>query len=312
MNVACIGAGLVGSSWASVFARAGHIVSVFDIASSEATDRALTTIRATLVLLEDNGFLTEDIPQIMARIKVAETLEQVVGDADYVQESVREDLLVKQNLYAQLEPLITPTCVLGSSTSALKGSEFFNALKSPNRALVVHPVNPPALIPLVELCPTEWTDPDVLQQVESLMLELAMKPIIVRKEIDGFILNRLQYTLVAEAMHLIGEGYCTADDIDRVMTDGLALRWASIGPFQVAHLNAAGGFKGFVDQLGPMMKSMGALARTDYDWDSKLADQVHEQMSAHVPIEAIPARQAWRDAQILKTRQQQKAAKKPN
>lgn len=307
MKIACIGAGVVGSSWAVVFARAGHSVALFDVASNETIDRALASIRSTLTLLIDNNFVTESLDIVMARIEVADTLADAVREADYVQESVREDLDVKRDLYKQIEPLISAGCIFGSSTSALKGSEFFNALESRSRALVVHPVNPPALIPLVELCPTQWTDPDVLVKVESLMCSLAMKPIVVRKEIDGFILNRLQYTLVAEAMHLVGEGYCTAEEIDRAMTDGLALRWASIGPFQVAHLNAAGGFKGFVEQLGPMMKSMGALAQTDYPWDATLADKIHDQIASSVPVDTIPERQAWRNGQILKTRQLQKA-----
>ena len=132
-----------------------------------------------------------------------------------------------------------------------------------------------------------------------------MKPITVRQEIDGFILNRLQYTLVAEAMHLVGEGYCGVEDIDRVLVDGLALRWASIGPFETAHLNSSEGFAGFVAQLGPMMKRMGKEARTDYDWNQSLVDDIHSALTSRTPVSDIPNRQTWRDRKILATRQLQ-------
>lgn len=306
MKIACIGAGLVGSSWASVFARAGHSVVLFDSGPAEIVARAKANIDSTLALLAKNDFLRDDIDTIKARIGFADSLAQSLADVDYIQESVREDIDIKRALYSELETLMRPNCILASSTSALKGSDIFSAFARRDHALVVHPVNPPALIPLVELCASPWTKPDLVAEVEALMTSLDMKPIVLNKEIDGFILNRLQYTLVAEAMHLVGEGYCSAEDIDRAMTDGLALRWASVGPFQVAHLNSTGGFKGFVEQLGPMMKTMGAEARTNYDWDQTLADSIHAEMAKTVPVSDIPSRQTWRDQQILTTRLQQK------
>lgn len=127
----------------------------------------------------------------------------------------------------------------------------------------------------------------------------------LNKEIDGFLLNRLQYTLVAEALHLVGEGYCSAEDIDRVMTDGLALRWLTIGPFATAHLNATAGFEGFVAQLGPMMRRMGEDARTDYDWSDELISRIHAEIAARFPVPDIPDWQAWRDARILAARKTQ-------
>lgn len=137
------------------------------------------------------------------------------------------------------------------------------------------------------------------------MTALGMKPITIHREIDGFVLNRLQYSLVAEAMHLVGDGYCSAEDIDAVLVHGLALRWASIGPFEVAHLNSMQGFLGFVDQLGPMMKTMGRTARTDYDWDRALAERIHDELARKTPVESIAERQAWRNARILATRRMQ-------
>lgn len=102
-----------------------------------------------------------------------------------------------------------PEAILASSTSAIPGSEFLGGFPNPERALVVHSVNPPSLIPLVELCGTGWTSPKTIAAARQMMADAGMRPIVLRKEIDGFILNRLQFTLVAEALHLVGEGYCT-------------------------------------------------------------------------------------------------------
>ena len=305
-KVACIGAGVVGRAWAVVFARAGHQVTLYDVASGVVEQTALPAIATTLDQLRAADQLTEKTADVLDRVTPAHSLDEAVDGVGYVQESVREDLDTKQKLFADLSEVATPDCVFASSTSALPGSQFFSHISHPDRALVAHPVNPPSLIPLVELCPTPDTSPDVLEQTRALMEAVGMAPITVNKEIDGFILNRLQYTLVAEALHLVGEGYCSAADIDRVITQGLALRWANIGPFEVAHLNATGGFEDFVAKLGGMMRSVGEGARPDYAWGQDLVDRINAEMTAKVPVDDIPGRQEWRDQTILATRTLQK------
>lgn len=304
-RVACIGAGNVGSAWAVVFARAGHHVTIFDADPSAVPSVALPRIDRALETLEAAMPTGEDIAVVRKRIDVTSDLCEAVSGADYVQESVREDVAIKRDVFAQIAASAPPTALLASSTSALPGSTFLMDIEGPERALVAHPVNPPSHIPLVELCPTPATSQQTLERAKDLLVQARMKPIVLSKEVDGFILNRLQYTLVAEAMHLIGEGYCTAQDIDTVMTDGLALRWASIGPFMTAHLNATGGFAGFVEQLGPMMKRMGQDAKTDYDWTQEQVDAIHAWLCSAQPVEGIPEAQGWRDARILATRKLQ-------
>ena len=305
--MACIGAGNVGAAWAVVFARAGYRVKLYDIDSESIHTRALPNIRRTLGLLGRHEALSSSVAQIMDRIEITASVKETVQDAIYVQESVREDVSIKRVTFAEIAAHASEDCILASSTSAIKGSAFMSGIPGPERALVAHPVNPPALIPLVELCPTPKTAKETVERAKALLSGAGMRPVTVNKEIDGFLLNRLQYTLVAEALHLVGEGYCSVEDIDRVMTDGLALRWASIGPFETAHLNASAGFQGFVDQLGPMMKKMGQDARTDYDWDMDLAAAIHAQLIKKTPVADLPGRQAWRDEQILKTRAMQKS-----
>lgn len=306
-RIACIGAGTVGRAWAVVFARAGHEVTLHD-ADPAQVDRALPLIRQTLEQLDE-----DDPEAAMARIHPAANIMEAVRGAVFVQESVREDLAIKRAVVAEIASHAGTDAIIASSTSALPGSSFLGDLPRPERVLVAHSVNPPSLIPLVELCATPLTAPDVVEQTRSIMAGLGMRPVVLKKEIDGFLLNRLQFTLMAEALHLVGEGYCEPEDIDTVMTQGLALRWLTLGPFATVHLNASGGFAGFVEQLGPMMRRMGADARTDYDWDPALAERIHTQMEKAMPVEDLARWQAWRDSRIHANRDSQSAgeAEKP-
>lgn len=304
-RIACIGAGTVGSAWAVVFARAGHDVVLHDANAETLTGFALPRIRETLRQLETAMPTGEAVERVEARIALCDTLSEAVAAADVVQESIREDLDAKRAVFEAIGRHAPADSLLMSSTSALPGSLFLADLPHPERALVAHPVNPPSHIPLVELCGTGKTDAAHVEAARTLLAEAGMEPIVVKKEIDGFILNRLQYTLVAEALHLVGEGYCDAEDVDRVITRGLALRWASIGPFMTAHLNAREGFAGFVEQLGPMMKKMGQSAKTDYDWSMDMIRDIHEQLAQSQPVDTIPQAQAWRDRRILATRNMQ-------
>lgn len=304
-KIACIGAGTVGRAWAVVFARAGYQVALFDSVIEEVERRAIPLARETLELLSSGGLLEEPVETVVGRIKRANSLAEAVAGTVYVQESVAEELAIKRDVFAAIGGAAPAEAILASSTSALPGSDFLGHIPHPERCLVAHPVNPPSLIPLVEICPTRWTAEATVAAARRMLTDAGMKPVTLRKEIDGFLVNRLQYTLVAEALHLVGEGYCSADDIDRVMTEGLALRWASIGPFEVAHLNSAQGFQGFVDRLGGMMRKMGQDARTDYDWSAELVARIHDSLAARVPLEDIPARQSWRDRRIIATRRLQ-------
>lgn len=300
-RVACIGAGLVGSSWTYVFARAGCDVTVYDQRGETAWRQTGALIRRTAAVME------VDAGPVLKRVRFASSLAEALDGVVHVQESIKEDVAVKRAAFAEIDRLAPADAVLASSTSALLGSSFLE-IPGAARALVAHPVNPPALIPLVELCPTPATGAETVERTRIFMEEIGMKPVALTREIEGFLLNRLQYTLVAEAMHLVGEGYCSAGDIDRVLTDGLALRWATVGPFGVAHLNAAGGFRDFVDHLGDMMRSMGRSARTDYDWPEGLVGAIHDDMDRTMPVRDAGQWQTWRDANIRATRAVQDVA----
>jgi L-gulonate 3-dehydrogenase len=300
--VACIGAGNVGRAWAVVFARGGHEVRLFDADPKAVAERAIPAARALLHDLAAEGLLNEDPDLIAARIHAATSIAGAVAGVAHVQESVREDVEVKRVVFAEIAAAAPRDAVLASSTSAIPGSRFMLDVEAPERCLVAHPVNPPALIPLVELCGTGKTSEETFVRTDSFMRGLGMRPVRLRKEIEGFLLNRLQFTLVGEAMHLVNEGYCSVEDMDAVLTHGLALRWAFIGPFAAMHLNASEGFGGFTGQLGGMMKAIGADAKPDYPWTPEQAAAIHADLASRVPVAAVPARQAWRDRRIMRLR----------
>ena len=310
-KIACVGAGNVGRSWAMVFARAGLQVQLYDSDATALQRDTMPLIKASLADQADAG-LVDDAAATAARIVPCTDLETAVRDVDYVQESVYEDAGLKRELFGQLDALSRPDCILASSTSAIPGSEFMQALQFPERALVVHPVNPPHLIPLVELCKGPGTSDATLARANEFMESLGQVPIVVRKEIAGFILNRLQFTLVGELMHLVSTGFCSAEDADKVVKHGLALRWAFLGPTEVAHLNASEGFLGFVDGLGDMMKRLATDAKVDYPWTRGDAEQIHAPLAKHMPIEQIGEFQRWRDRRIMALREHLAGAESPS
>jgi 3-hydroxyacyl-CoA dehydrogenase len=283
-----------------VFARSGLPVRLWDRDPS-ALGSAMDSIAAALADLKDSD-PDLDIQKAMSCIRGVDSLEEAVSGAGYVQESAAEALEAKQSLFQRMDVAAPSDAILASSTSAIPGSAIFADIAGRARCLVVHPVNPPHMIPLVEICPTPWTAEDVVKAARSLMSEVGQAPVTLNKEAPGFLLNRLQWALLGEALHLVGEGYCSADDIDRVLTQGLALRWAFIGPFEVGHLNATGGLAGYFSGLADAMRRVRESLEADYVAPPDLIERLHAGMAERVPVTAIPAHQAWRDNRILKLR----------
>ena len=297
IDVACVGIGNVGRSWAVVFARSGLAVRLWDHDPS-ALGRATDSIAAALADLKayDPDL---DIQEAMSRIRGVDSLEEAVAGVSYVQESAAEALEAKQSLFRRIDLAAPADAILASSTSAIPGSAIFANVEGRARCLVVHPVNPPHMIPLVEICPTPWTAPDVVKAARSLMSDVGQAPVTLAKEAPGFLLNRLQWALLGEALHLVGEGYCSAEDIDRVLTQGLALRWAFIGPFEVGHLNATAGLAGYFGGLAEAMRRVRESLEADYVPPPELVERLHSEIAGRIPVTAIPAHQAWRDTRIL-------------
>lgn len=281
MKIAIIGCGVVGSSWALVFSRSGHDVVVYD-KTPEAADAALS-------------FAGQADPAAATRIIVARDLGAALEGADYVQENAPERLPIKQALYAEMQDLISSKAIIGSSTSGLPSSSFTENLSCRSRCVVAHPINPPHLIPLVELIPAPWTASETLNFVRELMDNVGQRPITLSREINGFVVNRLQSALLGEAFRLVEDGICSAADVDKAVADGLGLRWSFMGPFATIDLNAANGIAEYCANLGPMYYGLAQEQADPRPWSPELVSAIENQVRSTVPSDKLPDRRAWRD-----------------
>jgi L-gulonate 3-dehydrogenase len=257
-NVAIVGAGLIGRAWAAIFARAGWSVRLTD-PHAPTLDSAVALIHAELHSLHRHG-LADDPEGAAKLISVAGSLADAVKDVSFVQENGPEKIDDKIALFAELDRLAPADALLVSSTSAIVASRFTENLKGRERCLVGHPVNPPHLIPLVELCGAPWTSAEAIARARSIYRDIGQVPVTVTKEINGFVLNRLQGALLAEAFRLVGEGYISAEDLDHTVKDGLGLRWSFMGPFETIELNAPGGIADYCARYTGFYKELAAEA----------------------------------------------------
>ena len=273
-NVAIIGVGLIGRAWAAIFARAGWQVRLTD--PHEATlEAAPQLIRDELDALARHG-LADDPEGAAARISVAASLADAVKGVSFVQENGPENVEQKIAIFAELDRLAPEHAVLASSTSAIVASRFTETLPGRARCLVGHPVNPPHLVPVVEICGAPWTSPDAVAFAREVYREIGQVPVTVNKEINGFILNRLQGALLAEAFRLVGEGYVSAEDLDATVKDGLGLRWSFLGPLETIELNAPGGIPDYCARYTGFYKELAAEAAGPEVYQSPNVDRVIE------------------------------------
>jgi 3-hydroxyacyl-CoA dehydrogenase len=297
-KIAVVGAGLIGRSWAIVFARAGFDVAVYDSAPS-AGGAAMDYIAARLPELREAGLLAEPPEIVLARIRLAESLADALADVVHVQENGPERLADKAELFATMDRLAPREAVLASSTSGIPASAFTGNLSGRARCLVAHPVNPPYLLPLVELCPAPWTSAEIVEQTRALMVAAGQVPATIHKEIEGFVLNRLQVALVAEAFRLVRDGVISAADLDATMKHGLGLRWSFMGPFETIDLNAPGGVVDYCARYGGLYESVVASQMAPCAFTPALVSLVDGERRAFLPLVQHSERQEWRDRRLM-------------
>jgi 3-hydroxyacyl-CoA dehydrogenase len=264
---AIIGGGLIGRAWAMVFARAGWRVRLYDNAPAQ-LELARSHISASLDGQQAAG-LVDDAKQAGARVAMTARIEDALAGADWVQENLPEVLDIKRSVYPTLDALAPPNAVVASSTSAIPASQFTEGLAGRARCLVAHPVNPPHLVPVVELCGAPWTSRETIEQAQRVMTAVGQVPVVVRRELDGFILNRLQGALLSEAMRLVGEGYVSPDDLDKTIAHGLGLRWSFMGPFATIELNAPGGVADYCARYGGFYRGLASEPPAPTVWDAE-------------------------------------------
>jgi L-gulonate 3-dehydrogenase len=298
-KVAVVGAGFIGRAWAIAFARAGCRVALHDPQAGVA-DAALAFIEAILGDLAANGLLRGQSPaDLLQRIHTAPDLETALQGAKHIQENAPERLDLKIALFRALDAQAEPDAVIASSTSALLPSAFTEELAGRDRCLVVHPINPPYLVPAVEVVPAPWTGPMTIERASAFMRTIGQSPIVMRRELDGFIMNRLQGALLQEAFRLIAEGYASAEEVDIGVREGIGLRWAFMGPFETIDLNAPGGVKDYIARYEGLYRNLWKSQDHIVPWSGALSVKLEAERAALLPRDRLAARQAWRDRRLM-------------
>ena len=283
---AVVGTGSIGNAWAIVFARSRKSVRLFDIDPSRLV-LARIDIEARVTMLANNGLLEEEVSSVLARISYFDSLELVVKGAEYIQECAPERIEVKREIFKNLDALTESHVILASSSSAITTSVFATEVKHKGRCLIVHPGNPPYLLPVAEVVPAPFTDLEIVKKTMENLREIGMSPILVHSEIEGFVFNRLQGAMLREAYCLVRDGIVTASDLDRIVTQGLARRWTVVGPFATSALNVQGGIKAHVARMGASYERMGELRGQRDPWTPELVEKVSEDIDQLFPIDDL-------------------------
>src|SRR6202158_1926753 len=252
-EVAVIGAGLIGLSWAALFLANGLRVRVVD-PRPDLEQAVREALAAAAPALRQLGYSTAGFEQ---RLRIESDLEAATRDADLVQESGPEQIDFKREGFARLEQFVKPNALLLSSTSSLRATHIARDMKHPERMMVGHPFNPPHVMPLVEIVPGQKTTPESVQEALAFYRALGRAPVVLHREINGFVGNRLQAAVLRESIFLVQQGVVSVEELDTLVTNSLGLRWAAVGPFKGIHLGGGpGGITQFLTHLGPMFQGL--------------------------------------------------------
>ncbi len=301
-TVAVVGSGVIGRSWIRVFARAGCETRVFD-PDSEQLARALDWARESAREDEARGFIDAGAAAGEGRATHrCDALDEALSGAGWVQESGPETLAVKQRIFAELDAAADPGTILASSTSAHDMSRVAEGLGGSDRCVVAHPVNPPHVIPVVEVLPGERTRPEVLTAALAFLRSVGQSPVQMNRYLNGFLLNRLQAALIREAVFLYGTGAASVEAIDTVVREGLGLRWALLGPFGTGHTNADGGAGEYFRRYGDAYRQMWRELENDPEFSDRVIDGIHEETEEVYGVSATEALCVWRDRLVRRIR----------
>lgn len=296
-KIAVVGAGLIGRAWAIVFARAGCSVALYDAAPA-ALAACQTLLRDNLADLARHGLISETPDAVAARITPVDSLEAALQGAVLVQENVKETVDVKRAIFAEMDRLAAPDTILTSSTSWIPTSAFSEHLPGRARMLVAHPVNPPYLVPLVELAPAPWTAADTVTRAHDIYTRAGQSPVLLKKEITGFLLNRIQGAVLNEALNLYENGYASAEDLDKVLKDGLGLRWSFMGPFETIDLNAPAGILDYAARYGHTYRDV-ATTQLPNAWDAATLQHIADERRSALRADQLEERARWRDNRLM-------------
>jgi 3-hydroxypropionate dehydrogenase (NADP+) len=300
-KVACVGAGLIGEGWATLFSSAGLEVALQDV-SEAVLEKALGGVRSNLLFLEANNFLKQGAAQAaLNKIEMKTLIGEAVGHADYVQESVPDDYAIKKRVFKELDGAAPDHAILASSSSGLLMTEIQKATTRPERCVLVHPVLPLYLIPLVEIAGGQQTSRETVIAADDFMKRLGKVPVLLKREVPGYIINRFQAALVREAIDLVDKGVASAEEVDKAFCMGIGLRDPIIGPFLRIHL-AGGGVERFIETLSQSYRyrweTMETWTSIPPSAEKRMVRSVREmEMVRTKTLEEI---EKWRDEMLVK------------
>jgi len=291
---AILGAGSIGVSFVLRFTRAGGAVTMWDPLPG-ALDRAETELAEGAAA----AGLPPDVLKSLVRLET--DLPVAVADASLIQECAPEQLELKRQLLADVVRHAPADALIASSSSAMMPSLLAARLddQAAERFLVAHPANPPHLLPVIELVPGERTSAQALQRARRWYRDAGMRPVAVRREVEGFVYNRLQGAVLREAYCLVRDGVAGVDDIDEVMRSGLGRRWSVVGPFETADLNTRGGIASHARKMGPAYERMGAERGQHDPWTPDLVARVAAERRELLPPGVWTERVRWRDRRLM-------------
>jgi 3-hydroxyacyl-CoA dehydrogenase len=278
-SVAVVGAGSIGTAFTFVFAAAGRNVQVYE-PDTEQRAKLLLRLRQITADLNEFGLAETDAATLLDHVSVEPDLESALAGVAYVQECGPEDLAQKRSLFSTLDRLAGPDVVLASSSSMITASEFAGGLPGSARCLVAHPGNPPYLIRVVEVVPAPFTTAEVLSRATEFLGAADLTPVVM-------------------AYCLVRDGVVGVEDIDRLVRDGLGLRWSVVGPFETVDLNTRGGIARHAEVLGPAYAKMGAERGQDDPWTPDLVARVEAERRSLLPLDQWSERARWRDRAIM-------------
>jgi L-gulonate 3-dehydrogenase len=308
---AIVGVGLIGRSWSVTFARGGFDVRLFDPVKGAAARSYDLMPQMLRDLQQENLLHGQSADAVMARVRVVYSIADAVVGAQFVQECGPENREVKAGIFSEIDQSVSSDAVMASSTSIILPSLFTGHIAHRAQCVVAHPLNPPHLIPAVELVPAPWTSAETMAKAKDILTAIGQRPIVMLKEIDGFLMNRLQGALLEECFRLLEGGYASVEDIDASLKDGLAMRWSFMGPFETIDLNAPGGIRDYVERYNGGFVKMRETAQWRADWLGETLDKAELARRATLPVEKVLERQNWRDRQLMRLAASRKSSASP-
>ena len=284
MKFGIVGSGSIGAAWAITFARAGNDVSVYDV-DPEKLESLKSGLAKRLHFLAVEELISENPETILKRISITTNLVLCLEGATYVQECAPDRVEIKEKIFEALDQLTNENVILASSSSALGSSKFNSKMQHPERALVVHPGNPPYLLSVAEVVPSIKTSPEITTRTIQILEQVGMHPVEVKIEIEGFVFNRLQGAMLREAYCLVRDGVISPEEIDIIVTQGLGKRWAVIGPFGTSSLNAQGGIRDHASRMAESYYRMGEDRNQDDPWTTEMVESVASAMEKIFKVE---------------------------